>query len=487
MSTGAARHGIGGAPRAAIPVVAALGLIAAVAVSRSLDATMVLVAVAALAGSILLVLRVEWALPTMAVFSVLRLANAATETHGAPSLFQLLLIVIAFGIAARWLHTRERPTGGGSTAILAGIFVLVAAASLFASSNPSVAAADFESLYKDALLAVLAGMLLRDPADLRRVVWAMVASGAVLATLSTYQFAVGAYDQSFLGFARSSVENIVDATDDVRVSGPIGDPNYYAQLLVMLLPLALDRLWSERRRILRVAAAYAAAVMTATILFTFSRGGAVGLVMVGVLMLVKHPPSKRAVAAVLLVAAASLPFLPDGYVARLTTLGQVGTVEGATDVSIRARTSELAAGVEMFLDHPLTGIGYGTFAHNYLEYARATGIEQVLKGREAHNLYLEVAAETGLPGLIAFGALAAGTFAAILKGRAAFLAAGRHHLANTCYAIGVSLVGYYVTSVFLHMDFARPYWLLTGLALALPGVAATVSRESAVPREAAWR
>ncbi len=487
MSSAAAGHGIGGAPRAAIPAAVALGLLVAFVVAGSLDPAPLVIGAAAAAGAVALVLRVEWALPVMAVFSVLRLANVATESHGAPSLFQPLLIVVAFGVLARWLHTRERPGDGLRIAVLAGGFVLVAAASLLAAGGSAAASADFESLSKDAVLAVLAGMLLRGPTDLRRVIWVMVASGAALATLSAYQFATGDFDQTFLGFARSSVENIVDTTDDVRVSGPIGDPNYYGQLLVMLLPLALDRLWTERTRILRWAAGYAAAAMTAAILFTFSRGAAVALLVVAALMLVKHPPSKRAVVTVVVIAVVALPFLPDGYVARLTTLGQVGTVESTTDASIRARTSELAAGVGMFLDHPLAGIGYGTFADNYLNYTRGTGIEQVLKAREAHNLYLEIAAETGVLGIVAFGALAAGTFAAAARSRRRLLDAGRRRLANTCYAIGVSLVGYYLTSVFLHMDFARPYWLLTGIALALPGVASAAVRDEAPAREAAWR
>ena len=37
-----------------------------------------------------------------------------------------------------------------------------------------------------------------------------------------------------------------------------------------------------------------------------------------------------------------------------------------------------------------------------------------------------------------------------------------------------------ITSLFLHMDFARLFWLITGVALALPGIA---SRETAARPE----
>ena len=38
--------------------------------------------------------------------------------------------------------------------------------------------------------------------------------------------------------------------------------------------------------------------------------------------------------------------------------------------------------------------------------------------------------------------------------------------------VGAALVGWLATSVFLHLDFARPVWLLLGLAFALPRLAA---------------
>jgi hypothetical protein len=60
--------------------------------------------------------------------------------------------------------------------------------------------------------------------------------GAALATLSILQFLTESFNTTFGGFAQSAVQNICAQTDDVRISGPISDPNFYAQLLVMLVP-----------------------------------------------------------------------------------------------------------------------------------------------------------------------------------------------------------------------------------------------------------
>jgi O-antigen ligase len=472
---GAARE----APRA--PAAWAAAALAAAAIAAGAGAGFAVVAlprptlvVAGAAGLILAVLVVAdpgWALGAVAAFAVLNLANVATDFHGAPSLFQPLLALVALGIAVRWAARGERPLGGGRAAVFVGLYAAVALASLLVASDFTAGRFEAESLLKDAALAVAAGLLLRRTAMLRRVVWVMITGGALLAALTAFQFLTGSFGTSFLGFGQAAVQNIVGGVDDVRISGPIGDPNFYAQLLVMLTPLALDRAFAESRRSRRLAAWGAVGAMAASIVFTFSRGGILALGVVVLLMLLRRPAHWRALAALGLAAVLAVPFLPAGYLDRLTTIGQVGTVESTTDVSIRGRTAEAGAGWGMFMDHPLTGVGLGNYSGHYQEYARSLGIEVKRVDREPHNLFLEVAAETGLPGLVAFGAMVGGAFWALAAARRRWRAASREAEAGMAYAIGVALVGWLATSAFLHLDFARPLWLLLGIAFALPRLA----------------
>ncbi|MBN2112626.1 MAG: O-antigen ligase family protein [Acidimicrobiia bacterium] len=438
-------------------------------------------AVLGLAAAVLAVLVVadaDWALGAVAAFSVLNLANVATDFHGAPSLFLPLLALVAAGIAFRWVARGEGLAGGGRAAIFVALYAAVALASLLAASDFAAGRLEADSLLKDAALAVLAGLLLRRSRGLRRVIWVLVAGGAALATLTGLQFLTGSFDGSFLGFGQSAVQNIVGGVDDVRISGPIGDPNFYAQWLVMLTPLALDRAFGETRRSLSLAAWYAAAAMAASVVFSFSRGGALALGIVIVLMLLRRPVHGKMLVALVAAVLLALPFLPAGYTDRLNALAQVGTVESTTDVSIRGRTAEAGAAWAMLLDHPLLGVGLGNYAASYQDYARGLGIEVRRVDREPHNIFLEVGAETGLPGLAAFGALLGGAFWAVRSARRRWTEAGRRAEAGMAYAVGAALAGWLLTSLFLHLDFARPWWLLLGIAFTLPHLAAVETAQS---------
>jgi O-antigen ligase len=89
--------------------------------------------------------------------------------------------------------------------------------------------------------------------------------------------------------------------------------------------------------------------------------------------------------------------------------------------SLEANADRIAmwrGALRMVRDHPLTGIGYGTFVRAWPVYHTEPGLE----GKPtAHNVFLNFAAETGLLGLAAFlGVVGAGL--AALRNR---LAAGR--------------------------------------------------------------
>jgi O-antigen ligase len=143
---------------------------------------------------------------------------------------------------------------------------------------------------------------------------------------------------------------------------------------------------------------------------------------------------------------------------------------------LRNRQAEGATAIRMFLDKPLLGIGYGNYLSSYTSYSRDLGMDLTRKPREAHNLYLEAAAEMGVPGILALIGVFGAAFVALSTGRRRFREMGDLRTDSLGHAIGVALVGYLLTSIFLHMAFARLMWLLVGMALAFPSTARSENR-----------
>jgi O-antigen ligase len=126
----------------------------------------------------------------------------------------------------------------------------------------------------------------------------------------------------------------------------------------------------------------------------------------------------------------------------------------------------------MFLDHPLLGVGAGNYTVHFDRYADAVGFsardyEQPGEVHYPHNLYLEIAAETGLVGLALFAGAIVAAFAALRRAHSTLLARGDVASADLARAFEIALVGYLVSSVFLHGHFQRYLWLLFGFAAAL--------------------
>ncbi len=239
---------------------------------------------------------------------------------------------------------------------------------LFARDMTSAADELVTFLLEGIGLYLLVVNVVRTPSEMRYVVWTLLAVGAFLGGLSIYQAATGTYSNDYFGFAQS------DATNDLgvtvaglhRLAGPIGEKNRYAQIMLMLVPLALFQAWSERNRLLRLAAYAVAILASGAVILTFSRGAAVGFALVVLIMVLLRYIKLWQLFLVGLLAVSMLIAVP-AYADRLTTLSAiVDTVTGGdtgtqADNSILSRATENLAALNVFSDHPIVGVGPGQF------------------------------------------------------------------------------------------------------------------------------
>lgn len=437
-----------------------------------------------LAGALLLALAVlRWpglGLVLLLVATYLNLSQVLVRFHGMPSLLQLLAVPL---LLAAWL---DQPSGTARgmgryavPGLLAGYTLVLFLSTTYALDR---SLADWHAVEgaKALFLVVLVVLLVNSRERLRLAVWAMVAAGALLAVPGLVQVATGEFANDFWGLARIKHAHIYGSVFEARIAGPLGDPNYFAQILLVLVPIALFLGWTERGARARVLAFGAAGLLVAATVFTYSRGGALALVLVVLLSLLVHRTSPRALAAGALVVAATVLLLPPEFTRRVTTLHEIipgGAEVLQRDASFEERRLLTAVAWQMFRDRPVLGVGAGNYTTYFDDYAHRVGSEardyaEAGSTRYPHNLYLEMGAETGVVGLGAFLAVILVSFGRLRRTRRAYLDGGDPGLAGIAAALQIALAGYLVSSLFLHGHFQRYLWLLFALAAAVDGVGA---------------
>jgi len=331
---------------------------------------------------------------------------------------------------------------------------------------------------------------------LRRAIWVLISVGSLLGTLSLYQGVTGSTSQ-FGGLAQFNIEGYPTAGEREvgpgsagpvhygnRAAGPIGDPNRYAQVLIVLLPMALLRIRAERRRALKLLAGLAASLILAGIALSYSRGALLALALLALAMAALRYIRWRDLLVAPVVAIAFAVIAGPRLLQRIDTASAVpdllqngGSDPSEADGAIRGRLTEMLAAFAVYRDYPIIGVGPGQFAPIYsVEYMddRDIAFRALDRSRRAHNLYLELAAETGTLGIVVFLVIVGVVSHRLWRARRFWL---RTHppSADLATSFLLCVMAYLTTALFLHLSYQRYYWLL----LALAGATAQILRSPA--------
>ena len=212
-------------------------------------------------------------------------------------------------------------------------------------------------------------------------------------------------------------------------------------------------------------------------LLASSRGAFVGLMLTIAVMIYLGQMRWRhalwATAAVCLLAVAIAPNVFQ-RIGSLAGVGSLATGRGpAPDGVISNRLVENLLAAHVFLDHPALGVGPGQFVSYTLQYTNRLSLVRIHR-RRAHNMYLEIAAETGVLGLLVFLSILVAALEPLWR---ASRRLGRHpDLASLAAALFLSLFANLTSSVFLSLSYQRYFWLLVALCTATSRV---VWREAA--------
>lgn len=177
------------------------------------------------------------------------------------------------------------------------------------------------------------------------------------------------------------------------VGGIFGNPNDLALNMVVVLPLAFLIAMRPGGSVRRLIAVGCALFMLGATIASHSRSGALGLIAMTIVLAsfaIRRSPGL--VVGTALAVALALPAVPSSYWERLASI-----TDGSKDDSgsREARENLLRESTKAFVENPITGVGAGQFK-NWNPQGR------VEAWRESHDVFLQVAAELGIGGLVLF-------------------------------------------------------------------------------------
>lgn len=245
------------------------------------------------------------------------------------------------------------------------------------------------------------------------------------------------------------------AEQAVRARSTFLDSNYFNLYLLPIIPVAFYRIIDEHSLILKIIAAVASIILILAVVFTFSRGGMIGLVVVLLLLALNSKRKLLAFSIIAIIATVFIINMPDYFRDRIEKTG-IELQEAKTHTSTYRRMLLVEAGWKIFMDNPLTGVGVGNF------YWTAGKYEPVYPGF-AHNMYIEVAAELGLVGIFLF----MGIIFLTLKDLRMIIKRTDLNLGNYAKGLYIGLMGFLAAALFLHAEYEKFLWLFIFLTISL--------------------
>jgi O-antigen ligase len=241
------------------------------------------------------------------------------------------------------------------------------------------------------LFYVIASLIDVRPADVVVIGTASVVAGAFVGVTALVQLATGTMAlEPVTGVPRFALAG---------GGGEVGDPNITAAGLLLPLSIGAFRI-VERGRPRRGRVIYGVAVtlMVGAILLTGSRGGMLGILIVGAVVVFADPTFRPRLAHLVLALLA---------VGTLVALTPTTVQERLQDSTSTGRTDIWRIGLDACDEYCLTGSGWGTFtevhARGLLESPDRTGW---VFGYEPHNVWLQVLVQAGALAFVLFmGAL----------------------------------------------------------------------------------
>jgi O-antigen ligase len=268
-----------------------------------------------------------------------------------------------------------------------------------------------------------------------------------------------------------------------RPIGPSSDPNYEALSLVMTVPLAIWLARYESRNLWKWVGRICAPTLAFAVFLSQSRGGLLALTVMATLAWLGSRHKMKLLAGFLAAALLLVAIAPSQLLERINQIRVVGEAETGAELSTRARVELAKAAIGMMEGHPLFGVGLGQF--KAVEFHYNPMLEDLIPfPKIAHDTYLQLGAEGGIPTLVFYLAILALTLATCRASRN--LPGVPAEIAALAQSFQLGLIGTMVAQVFVSAEYIKEVWVFISLAPNLYAISLHLAQEvsaKAVPAE----
>jgi O-antigen ligase len=265
------------------------------------------------------------------------------------------------------------------------------------------------------------------------------------------------------------------------VGGLLGDENDFAMTMNMIVPFAFFLAQNEQQRTKKLLYFGVTGLFVLANIFSFSRGGFVGLLVVGLYCWLRSPKKLRSMAVIVALGLLVSLAAREGYRERIDSIW----AEGASAGTGEDRVYMWKVAWKMFLANPVIGVGQDNFPVRFEDYEGADRLYGVTRAwRAAHSLYFTLLPELGLVGAFLFLRtlyFIRKDLVAIRRSTPRLNDAPRTTSTILPYAnaMEASLWGFLVSSIFISTLYYPSFWVTMGLVVALRRIVTLKRRTSA--------
>lgn len=301
------------------------------------------------------------------------------------------------------------------------------------------------------LMFVITSNVVGSVGRIRQLVWLLLGIHAFFALKGIMTFVTGQHYIATTG----------QYTSGEVGGGFIGDENDFAMTINMMIPFAFFGFFYLKRKA-KLISGILLMIFILAVISSFSRGGWVGLAAVLTFGIFNVKKKFGVIGLMLILGTIAALFAPAQY------WDEVSTVTDTDESTASARIRYWKAGMGMFWDYPILGVGAANGGIHMPAYVRGVRDANTQWGRAFHGTWIQVLAELGLLGTFFYVAMIVLVFRWLYRIRRLKIPGDTtDSVPYLATAMMGSFIGYFTSATFLSTAYYPQLWTMYMLAISL--------------------